>query len=73
MRTTKNVISSNIASLTHDDESDELEVVFQNGGIYRYYGVEKDVYFELINSDLSIGSAFHRLIRNAGYDYDKLN
>jgi hypothetical protein len=56
------VSSSNLASVGYDNTSLTLEVEFNHGGVYQYYNVTEDVYFDLLNAD-SIGSYFSNNIR----------
>jgi hypothetical protein len=54
------VESSSIDSVGYDDEI--LEVRFNNGGVYRYFGVPPEVCLELLRA-ASKGSFFNRRIR----------
>ena len=45
------VESSMIHAVGYDDDGNELEVVFNNGGIYRYKNVEKEEYEGLMDAD----------------------
>lgn len=63
--------SSNIANLQYDDETLELRVQFQKGGVYAYKDVPEEV-FTMLSSAESVGSAFHTLIKSAGYEYEKV-
>lgn len=56
------VVSSNIASLGYDEPSQTLEVVFTNGGRYRYGDVSQKVYDDLIGAE-SIGKQFAQSIK----------
>jgi len=44
------VQSSNISSIGYDSNSEILEVEFNNGSIYEYYGVPENIYSELMSS-----------------------
>jgi KTSC domain len=44
------VESSMIDALGYDEEQQVLEVVFKRTGVYRYRGVPKNVYEELLNA-----------------------
>ena len=57
--------SSNIRALAHDGAR-SLVVVFHNGGIYEYGDVPADIAKEVAEAE-SVGRAFHRLIKAAGY------
>lgn len=54
------VQSGSIASAGHDGHA--LEVEFKNGGVYRYAGVPKSAYDEMLAAD-SVGRYFHGNIR----------
>lgn len=51
------VVSSNIASVGYDCESEVLEVEFNNHSIYQYFDISERVYDDLISAD-SIGGYF---------------
>ena len=55
------VNSEMVHALGYDDEEQELEVIFMSGGIYRYTGVPRHVYQEMMNSE-SIGRYMHEHI-----------
>jgi hypothetical protein len=61
--------SSSIAKMVHED--DDLTVTFNNGGIYRYSEVPKEMVDDVTNA-VSIGSAFHSIIKMAGFRYERL-
>lgn len=42
--------SSLIHAVGYDDEAGEMEVVFNNGGTYRYEDVDRDVFENLLDS-----------------------
>lgn len=65
------VTSSNLASIGYDAENEILEVEFNHGGVYQYFGVPENVYEELMNAD-SHGQYFDRNIKKAGYRYSKV-
>ena len=65
------VSSSNIASIGFDEASNTLEIEFNNGGIYQYYGVPSSEYQALMSAD-SHGKYFDVNIKKGGYDYDKV-
>jgi hypothetical protein len=64
------VSSSNLKSVGYDAESQVLEIEFQNGHIYQYYGVPPSVYEGLMNAS-SHGKYFNAHIRDA-YPYRKV-
>jgi len=63
------VESSNINSIGYDLENEILEVKFNHGSVYQYFGVPENVYEELMNAD-SHGKYFSANIRN-NYEYQK--
>ncbi len=58
----KPVSSSNISSIGYDSNSQTLEIEFNTGGIYQYYGVNQDLFNGLMSAS-SHGSFFHENIR----------
>ena len=59
----KSVVSSNISSIGYDPESRILEVEFNNGSIYHYYGVTEALYNGLMSAT-SHGSFLHQMIKD---------
>jgi hypothetical protein len=57
------VSSSNIRSIGYDATSETLEIEFNSGGIYQYFGVPEHVYDELMSAP-SIGTYFHQNIKD---------
>lgn len=55
--------STNIKEVGYDAESGTLEIMFSDGGIYRYFGVPESIYDGLISA-ASTGQYFHRMIRD---------
>jgi hypothetical protein len=49
-----------------------LEIEFNSGGIYQYYGVPQEIYEGLMNAG-SQGIYFHQNIKMAGYPYSKVS
>jgi hypothetical protein len=66
MRLTR-VDSSMIYAIRYDEEMRTLEVVFNDGGIYRYLDVPRRIYRELMNAD-SKGLYMHDYVIGF-YDY----
>ena len=66
------VQSSNLASVGYDSSISMLEIEFNNGGIYQYYGVPQEIYEGLMNAG-SKGTYFHQNIKMAGYPYTKVS
>jgi len=58
------VASSNIASIGYDEQTQTLEIEFQNGTIYQYYNVTLDMYEKLMQEG-SKGRFFNAYIKNA--------
>ena len=56
------VISSSIRSVGYDSANQIMEIEFQSGGIYCYYGVPREVYQELLNAP-SKGRYFEANVR----------
>jgi len=65
------VSSSNIKSIGYESNSQTLEVEFRDGGIYQYFNVASNTYEKLISAQ-SIGSFFHKYIKN-NYKWKKIN
>ena len=65
------VSSSNLTSVGYDPTSQTLEVEFQHGSIYQYFGVPTHVFHELLNAT-SKGSYFHQAIRDV-YPYSRVS
>ena len=64
------VQSSNLASVGYDPSTQTLEIEFNSGGIYQYYGVPEFVNDSLMSA-ASKGSYFSQNIKNA-YSYAKV-
>ncbi len=56
------VSSSNLRSVGYDSSTNTLEIEFNSGGIYQYYGVPLVVYQKLMNAP-SHGKYFHAHIK----------
>lgn len=59
----KSVVSSNLKSIGHNPQTNELEVEFANGAIHTYTDVNVDEHKALLNAK-SIGSHFHNNVRH---------
>jgi len=57
------VASSNLSAVGYDEDNLKLRVTFRSGKTWEYNGVERETYTALMNAG-SIGSAFHRMIRD---------
>ena len=66
----KLVRSSNIHSIGYDKEELILEIEFQSGGIYQYFGVPEYAYNDLMTAS-SHGSYFSQAIKDR-YSYRKI-
>lgn len=58
------VISSNIASIGYEPESETLEVEFKTSGIYQYFNVPAFMHERLMAAD-SVGKFFNAEIKEA--------
>lgn len=58
------VSSSNISSIGYDNNTQTLEVVFQNGSVYQYYNVPETI-FEALKQAPSKGQFLNSQIKNA--------
>jgi hypothetical protein len=65
------VNSEMVHALGYDNETQELEVIFTSGGIYRYNNVPRSVFDEMMHSP-SIGHYMHTHIMNA-YPYHEVS
>ena len=72
MRMTQ-VKSSNITAIGWEEGEVKgegtLSVLFNSGGLYRYYGVEERVFGELLQAK-SVGRTFHRIVQGV-YAFDQ--
>lgn len=64
------VASTNIRSMGYDKETQTLEVEFQSGSVYQYYGVPEHLAAELEHAG-SKGQFFQTYIRNQ-YPYSRV-
>lgn len=64
------VISSNIAAIGYDPDTQGLEVEFTGGGVYLYRGVPQDVHTAFM-ADESKGRFFASHIKGS-YPYEKV-
>ena len=58
------VESSNLASVGYDESTQTLEIEFNQGAVYQYSEVDKEVYDELMEAD-SKGKYFNSEIKGA--------
>lgn len=59
----KPVKSTNIKAVGYDQDTSELQVEFQGGGLYAYDSVPLDVYRDLTEAH-SVGGYFHKNIKD---------
>ena len=64
------VSSSNLRSVGYDEANQELEIEFNGGRVYQYFGVSKRIHEELMNA-ASHGKYFHRNIED-NYSYKQI-
>ena len=64
------VASSNIASIGYDTTTQTLEVEFQSGWVYQYYGVSEFLHQEIMRAP-SKGQFLNQYIKNA-YPYSRV-
>ncbi len=65
------VKSSNVKSIGYDEVNSILEVEFQDGSIYQYYGIPIRIYSSLMKAN-SIGGYVDRYVKKARYTYKKI-
>jgi hypothetical protein len=65
------VQSRMILGVRYNEQTQELDVVFQKGGTYRYKCVPLSVYHELLNAS-SHGQYMHTRVLGK-YDYERLD
>ena len=63
--------SGTLRAIGYDGTEQILEIEFNHGGIYRYYGVSKKIYDGLMNSQSSYGQYHDRYIKNR-YRHEKI-
>ena len=64
------VASSNIRSIGYDATTQTLEVEFQSGWVYQYYGVPEFIHQEIMSAP-SKGQFLNQYIKNA-YPYSRV-
>ena len=62
------VSSKNLSSVGYDEETSVLEIAFNSGFVYQYYGIPVFLYTGLMVAG-SKGEYFDRNIRKAHYSY----
>lgn len=64
------VTSSNVESVGYDEQTETLEIAFNNGGVYQYFDVPQRVFDELLSAG-SIGGYLAAHIKGV-YRYSKV-
>ena len=64
------VVSSNVLTIGHSALTLDLDVTFHNGGRYRYLGVPRAIFEDLLRAP-SVGSALATLVKDGGYRFVK--
>ncbi len=65
------VSSTDVASIGYCPETATLEVEFLKGGIYEYYSVPEQLFFDFLNAD-SKGRFLNQYIKKGGFSYAKV-
>lgn len=65
------VTSSNVSKIGHDEDSKTLAVEFNDGSVYHYENVPKDVYDDILASK-SVGKYIHSAVKGT-YKHKKLD
>lgn len=65
------VQSSNLSSVGYDANNMIIEIEFNNGGVYQYFGVPEHIFNELMSAG-SKGVYFDQNIKKAGYTFNKI-
>ena len=65
------VSSSSLRELGYDPDEQALEVVFQNGALYRYEEVPAEVVQALLEAD-SLGTYFNQVFKAQNYPYRRI-
>ncbi|WP_076635666.1 KTSC domain-containing protein [Lactiplantibacillus plantarum] len=60
------VVSRDLSAVGYDQNTQQLEIVFNSGGVYLYSGVTSDEYQGLMNAS-SKGRYFHTFINHHPY------
>jgi hypothetical protein len=66
------VVSSDLASIGYDLNSQVLEVEFRTGAVYEYHGVPANTHAALMSAQ-SHGRYFNQYIKNGGYVCVRIN
>mgnify|MGYP003150729519 CR=1 FL=1 len=57
------VSSSNVASVGYNKDEEVLEVEFNSGAVYQYYGVSEEVYLNMLSAN-SVGKYFNDSVKD---------
>jgi KTSC domain len=67
------VDSTNLKSVGYDPDKKTLEVEFDKGRVYQYYGVPSALHQQLMQATESHGKFFIKHIKNAGFKFDQVS
>jgi KTSC domain len=67
------VDSTNLKSVGYDADSKTLEVEFDQGRVYRYFGVSVALHEQLMKATESHGKFFNKYIKNAGFKFEQVS
>ena len=65
------VKSNTIRTVGYDEPTQILEIDFQQGGTYRYFGVSKKIYDSMIKPSTTPDEYYERFIKNR-YRHEKI-
>lgn len=65
------VMSSDLASVGYDKETQVLEIEFRNGTIYQYFNIPESIYSGLMSAS-SHGRYFAAYIKKGGFSYKQI-
>ena len=67
----QSVVSSNLVSVGYEPNCAVLEIQFNSGGIYQYFGVPPSIYSELLQAP-SKGKFFYAYVRDV-FSYARIS
>lgn len=65
-----NVVSSNVAAVGYDEESQTLQVEFNNGSTYQYFDVPEEIFNGLLSAE-SVGQFLNQKVKGS-YRYSRV-
>lgn len=65
------VMSSDLASVGYDKETQVLEIEFRNGSIYQYFNIPESIYSGLMSAS-SHGRYFVAYIKKGNFSYKQI-